>query len=211
MFFLFFLVLPRKNKKTKKTKVLTPCQTLGHRFCHFAFFVFFGFTSKKQKKTKKTKVLTPCQTLGHRFCHFVFFCFFLFYLEKPKKTKKTKVLTPCQTLGHRFCHFGFFVFFGFTSKNQKKQKKNKSTDRDGCTADTGMCSSAFASLKTLKKAHSHSVLFCKKNRSIQSKKSPFCAVFPSRPTLCRLLLAIETTRRWPRSHRISKKLLKRMF
>ena len=42
--FLFFWFYLEKPKKTKKTKVLTPCQILGHRFClFFLFFRGFGY------------------------------------------------------------------------------------------------------------------------------------------------------------------------
>ena len=35
-----------------------------------------------------------------------------------------------------------------------------SSDTEMCSSDTEMCSLTFVSLKTLKKVHSHSVLFC---------------------------------------------------
>ena len=124
-------------EKQKKTKVLTPCQILGHRFCLFVFLVlppktkktkkqkywpharywdigsaflfFFGFTPKKQKKQKKQKYWPHARywDIGSAFL------FFWFYLQKPKKQKKTKVLTPCQILGHRFCLFFLFFFLVF--------------------------------------------------------------------------------------------------
>ena len=111
------------SDKNKKTKVLTPCQILGHRFCLFVFFCFFWFYLEKPKK----KVLTPCQIMGHRFCLFGFFSFSMFWI-----------------LGHGFCHFGFFGFFGFSRFLIPLSRENKviCIARDGCTSDTGMYSSA---------------------------------------------------------------------